>query len=86
MLAVHVQPGARRSAVVGEHGDRLKLAAKAPPVDGRANEAVLALLGEVLDLPRRALTLEAGESSRDKRVRVATAASPEEVLRRLAPK
>jgi uncharacterized protein (TIGR00251 family) len=69
-LALHVQPGARRAGLVGEHGGRLKLAVAAPPADGRANEAVLQLVADLLAVPRRAVALVSGASARDKRVRV----------------
>jgi uncharacterized protein (TIGR00251 family) len=72
-LALHVQPGARRAALVGEHGVRLKIAVRAPATDGRANDAVLALLAEVAGVPRRAVELVSGTTARDKRVRIATA-------------
>lgn len=88
LIAVHVQPGAKRSAVAGEHGGRLKLAVPAPPLDGRANAAVVELLAQQLGLPRRAVALASGEGSRDKRVRVQTELSAEQVVQRLlaAPK
>jgi uncharacterized protein (TIGR00251 family) len=69
-LLLHVQPAARREAIVGEHGDRLKVAVTAPPADGRANAAVLRLLAEALALPRATLQLAAGASGRDKCVRI----------------
>ena len=83
LIAVHVQPGARRSAVVGEHGGRLKLAVPAPPLEGRANAAVIELLAQRLGLARRAVALVAGESSRDKRVRIQTELPAGEVAARL---
>ena len=64
VLRVHVQPGAGRSAVVGRHGDALKVRVAAPPVDGRANEATRALLAEALGLPEADVELTAGPSSR----------------------
>jgi len=67
-LALRVQPGARRYALVGEHGQRLKVAVQAPPADGRANEALLAYLAACLDLRPSALRLAAGTHSRDKSV------------------
>src|SRR5687768_7294312 len=63
VLRVHVQPGAGRSAVVGRHGDSLKVRIAAPPVGGRANEATLALLAEVLGLASADVELTGGESS-----------------------
>lgn len=71
-LAVRVQPGAKRSAVTGRHGDRLKIAVQAPPVDGKANEALCAFVASWLDVPRRSVVVGAGETSRDKRLDVAT--------------
>jgi len=85
VLEVHVQPGARRTAIVGEHGGRLKVAVNAPPMDGRANTAVIELLSERLGLPQRSLALEAGAASREKRLFAATSLAPEELLRRLRP-
>lgn len=70
ILRVHVQPGAGRTAVVGRHGDALKVRVGAPPQGGRANDAVLALVGEVLGAPAASLALVGGASSRSKRIRV----------------
>ena len=70
-LLLHVQPGAKRTRLAGTHGERLKVAVAAPPLDGRANVAVLALLAERLDVPKSALHVAAGEASRYKRVVVA---------------
>jgi hypothetical protein len=67
-LALRLQPGARRCALIGEHGARLKVAVQAPPVDGRANEALLRFLGACLDLRPSALHLATGAGSRDKSV------------------
>jgi uncharacterized protein (TIGR00251 family) len=84
-LEVHAQPGARRTAIVGEHGGRLKIAVNAPPLDGRANVALIELLSERLGLPQRALTLEAGATARDKRFFAATTVLPADLARRLLP-
>ena len=81
-LLIHVQPGARRSGVVGLHGTRLKLAVAAPAVDGRANAALLTLVAELCRLPRRAVQLVSGETSRDKRVRL-TGIEPRHAVERL---
>jgi hypothetical protein len=69
-LLLHVQPGARRTGFIGEHGDRLKVAVGAPATDGRANEAVVALLADLAGVPRRAVEIVGGATARDKRVRV----------------
>lgn len=82
VLALHVQPGAKRSEVAGEHGGALKVRVASPPVDGRANEALIAFLAERIGVAKAKLTLVAGESSRKKRVAV-EGVGVEEVLRRL---
>ncbi|MCK6427788.1 MAG: DUF167 domain-containing protein [Burkholderiaceae bacterium] len=84
MVALHIQPGARRSAVVGVHAGRLKLALQAPPVEGRANEALVAYLAAVLRIPRRQVLLVAGKHSRAKRVEL-RGVDPAGVARALAP-
>ena len=70
VLRVHVQPGAGRSAVVGRHGDALKVRVAAPPVEGRANEATRSLLAGALALPEADVELTSGQSSRAKRFRL----------------
>ena len=70
VLRVHVQPGAGRSAVVGRHGDALKVRVAAPPVEGRANEATRSLLAEALGVPEADVELTSGQSSRAKRFRL----------------
>lgn len=69
-LQLLVQPRASRSRVVGEHGDRLKVQVAAPPVDGAANEALIALFAELLRIPRRQLELTSGEGHRRKQLRI----------------
>lgn len=83
IVALHVQPGARSSGVVGPHGDALKIRLAAPPVEGRANAALLAFLAGRLKLPTSSLQLVAGASSRQKRVAVPLAAV--DVAARLQP-
>jgi uncharacterized protein (TIGR00251 family) len=81
VLAVHVQPGAKRTEIVGEHGDALKIRLAAPPVDGKANDALLAFLAETLGLARRDVSLRAGQSSRRKLIEIGL--PPGQVLPRL---
>lgn len=70
VLHLHIQPGAKTSAVVGLHGEALKLRLAAPPVDGKANAALLAFLAERLGIGKAALELVRGETSRQKTVSV----------------
>jgi uncharacterized protein (TIGR00251 family) len=75
-LAVHVQPGAKRSEVAGLHGERLKIRIAAPALDGRANDALVAFVAEALGLPRRRISVATGERSRDKILAVAGDCDP----------
>ncbi|HVE94339.1 MAG TPA: DUF167 domain-containing protein [Acidimicrobiales bacterium] len=70
VLRLHVQPGAGRTAVVGRHGDAMKVRVAAPPEGGRANEAVLKLVADIFATKPAAITLVSGEASRSKRVSV----------------
>jgi uncharacterized protein len=69
-FAVRVQPRAKRNAVVGETGDAVKISLTAPPVEGKANQACIAFLAEFLAVPRSSITIAAGETSRNKLIRV----------------
>ena len=69
-LAIRVQPRAKRSEVAGERGDAVVIRVNAPPVDGRANEAVCRLISKRLNVPRSAVSIVRGESARDKLVRI----------------
>jgi len=85
-FAVRVQPRARKNAVSGEMGDALKLALTAPPVEGKANAACVEFLADLLDVPRSSITIAAGETSRNKVIRVdgLSAAEVEQRLRAAA--
>lgn len=76
-LTLHIQPGAKKTEFAGLHGDALKIRLAAPPVDGKANEALVKFLAEVLHLPKSAVTLKSGQTSRRKVLEVtgATTAS-----------
>lgn len=81
MLEVHVQPGARRTEAAGLHGERLKVRLAARAVDGAANAALVEFLAEALGAARRDVVIEAGTSSRQKRVSVTGATrAPERLL------
>jgi uncharacterized protein len=81
MLAVHAQPGAKRSEVTGLHGDRLKIRIAAPALDGRANEALTAFIADRLGIPKSRVTVAKGAQSREKRVSVAGDSDPTALLR-----
>ena len=67
---VKVQPRAKKNAATGEIGDALKVALTAPPIEGRANEACIAFFAELLNVSRSSVTIAAGETSRNKLIRV----------------
>ena len=69
-FSVRVHPRARKDALTGVHGDALKLSLTAPPVEGRANDAVVDFFATVLRLPRSSITIAAGQTSRNKAVRI----------------
>ena len=69
-LAIKAIPNAPRSEVIGWLGEALKVKVHAPPVEGRANEALCAFLADTLALPRRAVTVLRGDTSRQKLVRI----------------
>jgi uncharacterized protein (TIGR00251 family) len=75
VIELHVQPRASRSAVDGLHADRLRVRLRAPPVDGRANEALVELLAEAFSVPRSRVRIEHGATGRHKRVRILGAGS-----------
>ncbi len=70
-FAVRVHARAGKDAIKGEIGDALKLALAAPPVEGRANEACIEFLAKLLRVPRSSVTIAAGETSRNKVIRIA---------------
>lgn len=69
-LTLHVQPGAKHTSVAGLHGDALKIRLAAPPIEGRANEALLKYLAELFDVPVRQVELKQGAQSRQKVVAI----------------
>jgi hypothetical protein len=80
LLELHVQPGARRTESAGLHGERLKIRLAARAVDGAANVALVEFLARALGAARRDVVIEAGATSRQKRVSVAGATRPPETL------
>jgi uncharacterized protein (TIGR00251 family) len=69
-FAVRVQPRSSRTGVDGIHGEALKVRVHAPPVEGAANEAVVAVLAAALGVPRGAVRIVSGGGSRSKVVEV----------------
>jgi hypothetical protein len=69
-LAIHAQPGAKKTAITGVYGEgaaaQLKIAVHAPPIEGRANQALIVFLAESFAVPKNAVELVTGELSRSK--------------------
>jgi uncharacterized protein (TIGR00251 family) len=82
-FAVKVRPRARENAVTGELGDAIKVSITAAPVDGKANEACIQLLANLLNVPRSSVTIASGQNRRNKVIRV-TRISAQELRQRLA--
>jgi len=90
-LAVRAQPGAKRTAITGLYGEgaaaQLKIAVHAPPLEGRANQALVAFLAETFSVPKNAVELVSGELSRSKvfLLRGVTLKSAESLLSQSVP-
>ncbi len=69
-LRLHIQPGAKKTEVVGRHGEALKIRLAAPPVDGKANACLIACLADQLGVAKASISLVSGDTSRAKRVRI----------------
>jgi uncharacterized protein (TIGR00251 family) len=70
ILDLHIQPGAKKTEVVGLHGDALKIRLAAPPVDGKANAALVAFIAAKVSVGKTAVEVISGLTSRAKRVRI----------------
>ncbi|MFA6016260.1 MAG: DUF167 domain-containing protein [Gallionellaceae bacterium] len=80
-LTLHVQPGAKQTAVAGLHGEALKIRLAAPPIEGRANSALLKYIAQRFAVPLKSVELKHGEQSRHKVVSISGSQfNPEELL------
>jgi len=75
VLTLHIQPGAKKTEVVGLHGKALKIRLAEPPVDGKANAGLINFLASCLGVPKRQVDIIGGTSSRAKQVRIAGVAA-----------
>lgn len=82
-LRLYIQPGAKKTIISGEHGDALKIRLAAPPVEGKANLALVAWLANCFAVPQRSVTLLNGEKSRHKQVLIHGAFTVAQVCERL---
>lgn len=71
LLSCHLQPKAANDAIVGLHGDSVKIRITAPPIDGRANAHLIKFLAKQFSVAKRDVTIISGELGRQKRVKIA---------------
>jgi uncharacterized protein len=76
VIKIYVQPRSSRNRVIGLHGDALKIAIQAPPVDDAANRMCIEFLSKWLNLPRSAIEIIGGHTSRMKRILLRLAPGP----------
>lgn len=67
-LKIYLQPGAKKSEIVGKHGDHIKIKVQLPPIDGKVNAALIDFLSEKLSISKSLITITAGLKSRFKTV------------------
>lgn len=81
VLQVYVQPGAKQTELAGFHGDALKIRLRAPPVEGRANEALLQFIAQSFAVSTRQVVLQRGAKSRFKTLLIhESAINPEHLI------
>jgi uncharacterized protein (TIGR00251 family) len=83
-LPVRVHPGAKRNAINGIHDGALKISLTTPPTDGRANEALIGFVADILRLPKARVSLVSGQTNRSKVLRI-TGLNAEEVRTLVSP-
>jgi uncharacterized protein (TIGR00251 family) len=70
VISIRIQPRSKKIGINGNHDGALKIGVNSPPIDGRANEELTALLAEFLDVPKRSISIIKGVLARDKKVLV----------------
>ncbi len=76
-LALYIQPKAAKNEICGRHGDELKVAVTAPPVDGKANKAVISFLAKFFKVAKSSIILKSGRQNRHKRFLLSDVSSEE---------
>lgn len=80
-LYLHIQPGAKQEEVVGIYNDRLKIRLKVPPIEGRANKALIKFLAKTFDVPASQIEVLQGIASRQKTVKIrGSTVNPESIF------
>jgi hypothetical protein len=84
ILTLRLVPRSSKNEICGEHGDALKIKLQAPPVEGKANKALIEFLADTLDISRSQISILSGETGRNKRILI-TGITAEAVTRILKP-
>ena len=84
VITLHIVPRSSRTEICGEHGDALKIKLQAPPVEGKANKALIEFLSDKLDTPRNSISILSGDTGRNKRI-IISGIKTETITRILAP-
>ncbi len=82
-IAVQVSPNARKSEIVSGDGDTLRIKLQAPPVDGKANDALVQFLAKKLQIPRKQVTITHGQTNRRKLLEITADVTLEDIERLL---
>lgn len=83
VFKIYLQPGAKKSEVSGIHDGHIKIKVNSPPIDGKANEALILFLSELLDIPKSKITIASGEKSRIKKISIETSMNKTEIENKL---
>lgn len=73
IIKIYIQPSAKKNAIIGLHGENLKIKIKAPPVDDKANRELISFLADYLHVPQNTIEIVNGQHSRNKLVRLKNA-------------
>ena len=84
VLNARVQPKASKNAMRGVHGEALKIALTAPPVEGAANKALIAFVAKILGIPKASIEILSGQTSRNKRLLLRIEPGPHSAAHRQA--
>lgn len=85
-ITIYLQPGAKKTEVSGMHDGHIKIKINSPPVDGKANEALIMFLSTILNIPKYKINIISGEKSRVKKISIKTLLNKTEIENKLKAK
>lgn len=83
ILSIYLQPGSKKSEVSGMHDGHIKIKVNSPPVDGKANDALILFLSDFLNIPKSTIKIISGEKSKIKKILIATSTNENEIKNKL---